>query len=133
MAKIHLNPETLFNSTQYGFSQIVTSDAGKLVFISGQVAWDAQQNIIGQGDLALQARQTFANLQTAVETAGGTLEDIVMLRLYVVNLDDEKAAIIGPVLREYFGTEHPPASTWLGVTALASSSFMLEVEAQAVL
>ncbi len=133
MNKAYLNPTSLFNSTQFGFSQIVIADPGKLVFLSGQVAWDADGQIVGQGDLEKQTRQTFSNIKTAIETAGGTLKDIVMLRIYVVHLTDDKSAVIGPILKEYFGTQNPPASTWLGVTALASSDFLLEIEAQAII
>lgn len=51
------NPETLFNSTQYGFSQIVVSNPGKLIFISGQTAWDDNQNIVGKDNLAIQTQK----------------------------------------------------------------------------
>ncbi len=133
MNKKHINPTTLFNSTDFGFSQIVISGPGKLVFISGQVAWDKNRKIVGANDLKVQAKKTFENLKIAIEAAGGTVQDIVMLRIYVVNYKAEDASIIGEELRQCFGTEHPPASTWIGVTALANKDFLLEVEAQAVL
>ena len=57
MTKQTINPNSLFDSNQYGFSQITLSNPGKLVFISGQVAWDAQMNIVGENDLARQTRQ----------------------------------------------------------------------------
>jgi len=54
MNKKCINPQELFNSTQYGFSQIVVCDPGKIVFISGQVAWDENLNIVGENDLKIQ-------------------------------------------------------------------------------
>jgi enamine deaminase RidA (YjgF/YER057c/UK114 family) len=68
-----LNPKELFNSTQYGFSQIAISNPGKLVFISGQVAWDEKLNIIGENDLEIQTQKAIDNLKIAIESVGGTL------------------------------------------------------------
>jgi enamine deaminase RidA (YjgF/YER057c/UK114 family) len=54
MPKEYINPPQLFPSLQYGFSQIVSAIGGKTVYISGQVAWDEQQMIVGPGDLRTQ-------------------------------------------------------------------------------
>jgi len=128
-----INPTSLFDSRQYGFSQIVVTTPGKMVFISGQVAWDENQQLIGENDLATQTQQSLNNLKIALEAAGAKLEDVVMLRIYKVNYQKEDAAIISKVLKANFGTEHPPASTWLSVDGLANKGFMIEIEAQAVL
>lgn len=133
MAKHTINPNSLFDSRQYGFSQIVVSNPGKLVFISGQVAWDADMNIVGENDLAMQTRQSLDNLKTAIQAVGGTLENIVMLRIYKVNYQKGDGPVINQLLREYFGTENPPASTWVSVQGLANEEFMIEIEAQAVI
>ena len=85
MNKTCLNPKGLFNSTDFGFSQIVVSQPGKIVFISGQVAWDENRTILGKGDLKIQTRKAFENLKLAIKTAGGNLSHITMLRLYIVN------------------------------------------------
>lgn len=133
MKKQTLNPKALFNSKQYGFSQIVVSNPGKIVFISGQVAWDEDLNIVGKDNLALQTQKSLHNLETAIKAAGGTLEDIVMLRIYKVNYQKEDGTIISQILKDTFGIENPPASTWLSVNGLANEGFMIEIEAQAVL
>ena len=86
MPKEYTNPDSLFRSLEHGFSQIVTADGGKTVYISGQTAWDAQRQIIGGTDLAQQARQALRNVQAAVEAVGGTLADVVALRIYIVQL-----------------------------------------------
>ena len=133
MNKTCLNPKGLFNSTDFGFSQIVVSQPGKIVFISGQVAWDENRTILGKGDLKIQTRKAFENLKLAIKTAGGNLSHITMLRLYIVNYQQADGGIISEVLREYFGTKTPPASTWINVAGLANEDFLIEVEAQAVI
>jgi len=133
MKKKCVNPKELFNSTQYGFSQIVIGEGSKMVFISGQVGWDNEQNIVGKNDLKKQTEKTLENLKLAMEKAGGTLKNIVMLRLYLVNYQQQDGSIISDALKKYFGTSSPPASTWVNVQGLANEDFLIEIEAQAVL
>ncbi len=128
-----INPDTLFDSRQYGFSQVVVADPGKMVFISGQVAWDENLNIVGENDLARQTEKSIENLKIAVESAGGTLENIVMLRIYKVNYQRGDGSVISQVLRDNFGTHNPPSSTWIDVKGLANEAFMIEIEAQAII
>lgn len=128
-----LNPPSLFPSVQYGFSQIVVAAGTRIVFLSGQTAWDAQQNIVGGSDLLEQARQSLRNIRTAMEAAGGSIGDVAALRIYIVNYQAESARAIGTALKEFFPGENPPASTWIGVAALARPEFLIEIEATAVL
>ena len=100
--------------------------------MSGQTAWDSRKQLVGGTDLPGQARQAFANLQAVVEAAGGTLADVVSLRIYVVDYKPEKAAAVGSAFRQFFSGEAKPASTWVGVAALADPAFLIEVEATAV-
>ena len=133
MPKEYLNPNSLFSSLPHGFSQLVIASGTKMVFISGQTAWDTRKNIVG-GDIVLeQARQAFRNLETAMEAAGGTLKDVVALRIYVVDYEAESGTAVGTALREFFSPDTPPASTWIGVSALAVPEFLIEIEATAVL
>jgi len=132
MPKLRVNPPSLFPSLQHGFSQIVTAQGGKTVYISGQTAWDANKRIVGGMDLGEQTRQSLRNLRTAVEAAGGIMADVVSLRIYVVNYKPEDAEAIGEALREFFPADAAPASTWLGVTSLAVRDFLIEIEAIAV-
>lgn len=133
MKRKTINPTSLFDSRQYGFSQIVVSNPGKMVFISGQVAWDENLNIVGENDLAQQTKKSIDNLEIAIKEAGGTLDNIVMIRIYKVNYQAEDGPIINQVLRDTFGTKNPPASTWISVAGLANKGFMIEIEAQAVI
>ena len=61
------------------------------------------------------------------------MADVVALRVYVVNYKPDNAAAVGQALREFFPGDQAPASTWVGVTALAREEFLIEIEAVAVL
>ena len=102
MPKEYVNPNSLFPSLPHGFSQVVIASGRKMVFVSGQAAWDARKNIVGGDSVLEQARQAFRNLEKAMEAAGGTLRDIVALRIYVVDYQAESGTAVGTVLREFF-------------------------------
>jgi 2-iminobutanoate/2-iminopropanoate deaminase len=133
MPKDYINPDSLFPSLSYGFSQVVVASGKKMVFISGQTAWDAGKNLVGGDSVLEQARQALRNLETAIAAAGGTLKDIVALRIYIVDYQAESGTAVGTALREFFSPQKPPASTWIGVSALAVPEFLIEIEATAVL
>jgi 2-iminobutanoate/2-iminopropanoate deaminase len=133
MPKEYVNPNSLFSSLSHGFSQVVIASGKKMVFISGQTAWDARKKIVGGDNVLEQARQALRNLQAAVEATGGTLKDVVALRIYIVDYQAENGTAVGTALREFFSPENPPASTWIGVSALAVPEFLIEIEATAVL
>jgi len=130
--KRHLNPDRLFNSLQYGFSQVVAAQGRTTVYISGQVAWDEKGAIVGRGDLAVQTRKALENVATAVAAAGGTLADVVSMRIYVVAGYMRDSRAIREALLDFFPT-NPPATTWVAVPALANEEFLVEIEPIAVL
>ena len=133
MPKEYVNPNSLFPSLPHGFSQVVVASGRKMAFISGQTAWDVRKKIVGGDSILEQARQAFRNLRKAIGAAGGTLKEIVALRIYIVSYQPESATAVGTALREFFSPENPPASTWIGVSALAVPEFLIEIEATAVL
>jgi enamine deaminase RidA (YjgF/YER057c/UK114 family) len=133
MTKESINPPSVFRSLEHGFSQAVVASGRRTLYVSGQTAWDSQKQLIGGANLERQARQAFCNLVAVVEAAGGTLADVVCLRIYIVDYRPEKAAAVANALKEFFSGETKPASTWIGVAALADPGFLIEVEATAVL
>jgi 2-iminobutanoate/2-iminopropanoate deaminase len=133
VTKLSLNPASLFSSIESGFSQAVVASGRRTVYVSGQTAWDASRQLVGGSDLALQARQALRNVQTAVEAAGGALDDVVSLRIYVVDYRPEKNEAVGSALRDAFPGAAKPATSWLGVTCLSNPDFLIEIEAIAVL
>jgi len=123
------NPEGLYNPPTY--SHIAVARGSRIVFISGQVGFDADGQLVGD-DHASQAEQAFHNLRTAVEAAGGSVEDITKITIYVVDHAPEVLETLGGARASVFG-EHKPTSTYLGVAALARPGLLVEVDAVAVL
>ena len=128
----YINPGSLFPSLPFGFSQVVTSRGGKTVHVSGQTAWDTEMKIVGAGDLAAQTRKALENVRLALAAAGATPADVVRMRLYVVNYDPSMVDTLAGILKRFFPTEAPPASTWIGVQSLAVPEFLIEIEVTAV-
>lgn len=133
MPKERFNPPQLFPSLQYGFSQIVTSTGGKTVYLSGQVGWDATQQIVGADDLRAQMWQSLRNVETALQVAGGALTDVVSMRIYIVESVMNQTGHVREGLLTFFPPEHAPATTWIIVRGLANPDFLVEIEAIAVI
>lgn len=113
------------------FSQATMVDAaGTLVFISGMTARRPDGSIAGIGDITAQTHQVCENLKAAIESAGGTMDDICRVDVYVRNMEhfDE----IHAVRREYFKPPLP-ASTMVEVTKMVSPEYLIEINAIAVL
>ena len=107
----------------------VTEARGRLVFISGMLAKDAEGKIVGVGDPGVQTRQVCENLKAAVEEAGGTLDDICRVDVYVRNMEHFDA--IHAVRRQYFSPPLP-ASTMVEVTKMTTPDALIEINAIAV-
>jgi enamine deaminase RidA (YjgF/YER057c/UK114 family) len=133
VTKEYLNPPELFDSRPYGFSQVVTSGPGRLVFLSGQVAWDAAQAAPPGRDLRRQCWKAMENVDTAVRAAGGRLTDIVSLRIYIVTEALDQQAAVGEALLAFFPPDQLPATTWIAVPALSEPDFLVEIEPIAVI
>jgi len=131
MSKETINPDTLYNSTQYGFSHAVKSTRPTTIHCAGQVAWDKDYQVVGGDDIGAQTRQALANLKTTLAAAGASVEDIVRLRTYVVGHKPEYLEPIGMALGEFYGDITPAANTWIGVQSLAMPEFLIEIEATA--
>ena len=125
----YLKPEGMFNVPS--FSQVTTAEDGKLVFVSGQVAWDSQGKPV-PGDLEAQTRLTSETLTRALAAAGATFDDVVKFTVYVKDLDTEKWKTVSKVRSEYLSKDRPPASTMIGVTGLVYPELLVEIEAFAV-
>ena len=104
-----------------------------MIFISGQVSMDASGDLVAPGDFGGQVRQVYANLQKALAGAGASPSDVTKLTTYVVGYRPELRAIIGEARTTVFGSVDLPASTLVGVQALAEPGYLVEVEAIAVI
>lgn len=129
MPKQQINTEKVREPNGH-FSQATAIAAkGTLVFISGMTARRPDGLIAGPGDVEAQTRQVCENLKAAVEAAGGTLDDICRVDVYIRNM--EHFDIIHKVRREYFKAP-PPASTMVEVTKFTSPDYLIEINAIAV-
>ena len=132
MANQHIQPDDLWPSAQYGFSQVVVSTGTKVIHCAGQTAWDKDMNLVGGDDLEQQTVQALENIKSALAAAGATMKDVVRLDIYVVDYDRDKLPAIGTATSRYFDPDHLPASTLLGIDALAMPEFLIEITATAV-
>src|SRR4051812_10783475 len=132
MANTRINPSSLYNSTQFGFSHATLQEGGKTLHLAGQVGWDKDCNVAA-GDLAAQTRQALANLKTVLESCGATTADVVRLRTYVVDHTPDKLGVIVPELGAFYEGGVPAPNTVVGVAALALPDFLIEFEAVAAI
>ena len=131
MKKEYFSPDSLFPSRQFGFSQAVTTEGGKFVHCAGQTAWDKNMNLVGEGDLSKQLEQSLENVRLALSAGGAKPEDVVRVKIYVVDYKPEYVEPIGKAMAVFF-KDNPPASTLIGVQSLAVPGFMVEIEVTAV-
>ncbi|HXH08607.1 MAG TPA: RidA family protein [Alphaproteobacteria bacterium] len=100
-------------------------EGGQLLYISGQVAWDTNGNVVGKGDVRAQARQVFQNLRQVLQAAGGDLNNLMKITTYITKIEDFPA--VAEVRSEVFQGELP-ASTLIVVKGLFNPDFLIEIE-----
>ncbi len=112
------------------FSAGVEAPAGRTVYVSGQVAMDAEGAVVGEGDAKAQTEKVLENVSVVLEEAGGSLDDIVKVTVFITDMGmyDE----VHEVRRRYFGEPYP-ASSMVEVSALIDPRLLVEVEAVAVI
>lgn len=131
MQKKFINPAETHKPR--GYTHAVVAEGGKVVFIAGQVAFDADGQLVGKGDLRAQAQKAFENLFAALKAAGATPADIVKLNTYIVNYKPEDYQAVRELRAQLLPRDNPPASTLVGVQALAIEGLLIEIEAIAVI
>jgi len=114
------------------YTQVVVARGRRMIFVAGQVSIDAAGKLVAPGDFAGQVKQVFANLRTALEGAGATPSDVTKITIYIVGYKPELRPLLGEARSAVFGPATLPASTLVGVQALAEPGFLIEVEAIAV-
>jgi 2-iminobutanoate/2-iminopropanoate deaminase len=114
-----------------GYSQLVkVTGPRSLLFLAGQVPYDADGRAAHRGDFLAQARNVFGAIKAHVEAAGGTLADVVKITTYVT---DVRYRLDFRVVRDEFFGQRGPASTMVEVSSLSHPDYMIEVEAIAVI
>ncbi|KAB1144674.1 RidA family protein [Streptomyces luteolifulvus] len=117
------------------YRQVSIASGSKLVFIAGQVAWDADGVTVGEGDLAAQVEQCYLNIATALAGAGASFDDVAKLTVHVVDwTPDKMPRLLEGITRASatLGVTPVPPATLLGVAALDVPEHLVEIEATAV-
>lgn len=125
-----INPDTLPDAGAMGYSQITTCAPGKLIYLSGQVAW-TKESMAAPADIGAQATIAFDNVKKALAAVDATPDHVTSTRIYVVNLGPDNMAAVGPAMVDFFGGV-APCVTAIGVTSLAAPDLLIEVEVTAV-
>ena len=126
-SKQYLNPSTM--PTPKGFTNVVKVD--NTVYIAGQVGNGPDGSLVGKGDAEAQVRQIWRNMEAALQSVGGSRENIVKTTTYITSI--EHMGAVRKVRDELHQSSNPPTSTLIVVAELASPDYLVEIEAIAVL
>jgi enamine deaminase RidA (YjgF/YER057c/UK114 family) len=130
----HTNPVTLVDPTLFGYTQIVTVNKGKMLYLAGQGPTKLNEKSPGPDDLRGQARNAVDNILLALAAVGAGPENIVYLRINVVDYNPKMLINIAPELKRLTAEGgKPPASVFVGVSSLVLPSTMIEIETVAAI
>jgi reactive intermediate/imine deaminase len=110
-----------------GYTHVVEVSNSRMIFISGQVAFDVNRNIVGKDNLEVQTRQVFENIKAALTAAGADFSHVVKFSVFM--LDISQIAVVRSVRDHYINTEQPPASSAFEVRKLFREDVLIEIEA----
>ncbi len=127
MQKKVIAPDNLHRP--FGYAHAMQID--RTLYISGQVPLDMELKLVGEGDIAAQTEQVYANMQKVLEDAGGSMRSIVMLNIFCADLEAYDK-YTRPIRKKYFG-DYYPATTAVEVKRLYRPEYMIEIGAVAVL
>ena len=132
MKKDYLNPKEL-NQPKFYTHAVTAEGARRLIYVSGQVSWDAAGAVVGKCDMRAQSEQVFRNVSAALKAAGAGWGDIVKMNGYMVGMNAERVTAYREVRQRFLKEGALPASTLVGVEALVHPDLLLEVEVVAAL
>lgn len=132
MKKTIINPPELAAPT--GFNHGIVVAGARVLFLAGQDASGRDGQIVAPGDMVAQCEQVLRNLRAVVAAAGGTMENIVKLNVFVTDRTAYKANLkpLGRLFRSYFGTYYP-AMALFEVKSLFQDDALIELEGVAAL
>ena len=135
MAITLVNPEGLLKVDSY--RQVSIATGSKLVFIAGQVAWDADGRTVGVGDFVAQVEQCYLNVATALAGVGASFDDVAKLTVYVVDWTRDKMPLFEEGVARAaakLGVDVSKApGSLIGISAAFDPDLLVEVEATAVM
>lgn len=130
MSKRPIISEELGKPSDFFSQAVEVPTPGRLLFVSGMVARRADGSLVGPGDIAAQTRQVCENLKAALVAAGGTLDDVCRIDVFVRNIEHRET--IYQVRSDYFKPPLP-ASTMVEVPKFVNPGYLIEINAIAVL
>lgn len=128
-----IEPEGLLNFKGLGFTQVTEARGNKTIFVSGQVSIDETGQTVGKGDIVAQTHQVMKNLGMALAGANAGYTDLAKITVFIVDYDPAQRMAILAARNEYIPPDIAPASTLIGVSALAAPDYLIEIEAVAVI
>tara|TARA_A100001037_G_scaffold195589_1_gene175019 strand:+ start:637 stop:1044 length:408 start_codon:yes stop_codon:yes gene_type:complete len=126
-----IRPEFLWNKPH--FTNLVISEGGRTVHLSGLVAGDIEGNLIAPGDLGAQMAYIYDTIRQSLELVGATPADIVRQRVFVVDLKPEDRPAIMKSMMDFYGGDKSASSTCVGVTSLLLEGALAEIDVTAVI
>lgn len=126
-----INPPSVATPKGYSHASVVDLGNCRLVLMSGQVALDSTGNLVGKGNVSKQTEQVFQNIKKLVEAAGGSINNLVKLSYYILDVSHIQA--IRGIRDRYVNTQAPPASTLVEVSKLFRDDILIEIEATAII
>lgn len=131
MTIARINPAGTYRPPNGSFTQTVVATGSTQVHIAGTVAWDPGYQLVGEGDIAAQVTAILDNLARSLAAAGAGFDDVVRMNIYTVDIDSYRSQAHHLVLDRF--PNGPPASSLLGVSRLADTRLLVEIDVTAVL
>ena len=125
-----IRPKFLHNKPH--FTNLVTSEGGKMIHLSGLVASTKDGDLVGAGDLAAQMAYIYKTIRKSLAMAGATPANVVRQRVFVVGLKLEHRPLIMQAMMDFYGDSGSAASTCVGVEALLVDGALVEIDTTAV-
>jgi enamine deaminase RidA (YjgF/YER057c/UK114 family) len=131
LEKQFINPPELYKHPSY--SRVITiKGPSKLIFIAGQTPSDANYQPVAKGDYKAQYERVIEGLTIQLKAAGATWDDVVVRRIFTLDVDALQKALRDPATKRPENSDHPPTSTMIGVTRLSNPDFLIEIDLIAV-
>lgn len=121
-----IETDSVYKTSNLGFSQAIISN--NMVYTSGIVGWGKNFKLKGKGGFMDQADQCFENLELLLKNANSSMEKVIHLRIYVIDISKQNKAIINNLIKKHFCSGYRPATTFLCIKALARKELKIEVE-----
>lgn len=131
MDKEFINPPELYKHPSY--SRVITVKGPcKFIFIAGQTPSDTNYLPVAKGDYKAQYERIIAALTLQLKAAGATWDDVVVRRVFTLDVDALMKVMRDPATKRPENSEHPPTSTLIGVTRLSHPDFLIEIDLMAI-